>query len=81
MTEREPVLDDDIVLARLGEELPHWRLEGGWIKRTYSPNSWNGALMVINAVRHLARPPGTIPTSRPSMPGSTCGSPPIRPTA
>src|SRR5581483_11730478 len=42
------------IAARLKEELPHWKLEGGWIRRTYRTNSWKGTLMVINAVGHLA---------------------------
>ena len=40
--------------ARLTAELPHWRFEDGWIKRTYKTNSWKGTLMVINTVGHLA---------------------------
>jgi 4a-hydroxytetrahydrobiopterin dehydratase len=32
---REGVLDDATVERRLKEELPHWRLEDGWIRRTY----------------------------------------------
>ena len=40
--------------ARLKAELPHWRFEDGWIKRTYKTNSWKGTLMVINTVGHLA---------------------------
>jgi 4a-hydroxytetrahydrobiopterin dehydratase len=35
-------------------ELRHWRVEGGWIRRTYRTNSWKGTLMVINAMGHLA---------------------------
>ena len=42
------------VEARLKQELPHWRLEDSWIRRTYKTNSWKGTLMVINAVGHLA---------------------------
>jgi 4a-hydroxytetrahydrobiopterin dehydratase len=42
------------VEARLKQELPRWRLEDGWIRRTYKTNSWKGTLMVINAVGHLA---------------------------
>ena len=38
----------------LAHNLPHWRLEDGWIRRTYKTNSWKGTLMVINAVGHLA---------------------------
>lgn len=40
--------------ARLAAELPHWRYEDGWIRRTYRTNSWKGTLMVINTVGHLA---------------------------
>jgi len=39
---------------RLEKELPHWYLEGGWIRRRYRTNSWKGTLMVINAIGHLA---------------------------
>jgi 4a-hydroxytetrahydrobiopterin dehydratase len=50
----EAILPDDEVRARLAEHLPHWRLEDGWIRRTYRTASWKGTLMVINAVGHLA---------------------------
>ena len=39
---------------RLKRELPHWRYEKEWIRRTYRTASWKGTLMVINAVGHLA---------------------------
>ncbi|MDQ0504502.1 4a-hydroxytetrahydrobiopterin dehydratase [Xanthobacter agilis] len=39
---------------RLKADLPHWRYEDGWIRRTYRTNSWKGTLMVINTVGHLA---------------------------
>jgi 4a-hydroxytetrahydrobiopterin dehydratase len=39
---------------RLKAELPAWRLEDGWIRRTYKTHSWKGTLMVINTVGHLA---------------------------
>ena len=39
---------------RLKSELPFWRVEDGWLRRTYRTNSWKGTLMVINAVGHLA---------------------------
>ena len=42
------------IVAHLHAHLPHWRLEGGWIRRRYRTNSWKGTLMVINAVGHLA---------------------------
>jgi 4a-hydroxytetrahydrobiopterin dehydratase len=56
MSERtkERVYTDAEVEARLQEVLPHWKLERGWIRRTYRTNSWKGTLMVINAVGHLA---------------------------
>ena len=40
--------------ARLQRDLPHWRYEGGWIRRNYRTHGWKGTLMVINAVGHLA---------------------------
>jgi 4a-hydroxytetrahydrobiopterin dehydratase len=48
------VYSEDEVKARLEKELPHWYVEGGWIRRRYRTNSWKGTLMVINAVGHLA---------------------------
>lgn len=39
---------------RLEDELPHWRIEGGWIRRTYRTQGWKGTLMVINTIGHLA---------------------------
>jgi 4a-hydroxytetrahydrobiopterin dehydratase len=52
--QKEVALSDSDVEARLKRELPHWRLEKGWIRRTYKTGSWKGTLMVINAVGHLA---------------------------
>jgi 4a-hydroxytetrahydrobiopterin dehydratase len=56
MTEAAPerVYTDAETTAYLGENLPHWKLEGGWIRRTYRTHSWKGTLMVINTVGHLA---------------------------
>ena len=56
MTERsqEPTYSDAEVKARLQEELPHWYLDKGWIRRKYKTHSWKGTLMVINTVGHLA---------------------------
>lgn len=42
------------IQKRLADELPHWRLEGGWIRRTYRTAGWKSTLMVINTVGHLA---------------------------
>ncbi|HEX8417258.1 MAG TPA: 4a-hydroxytetrahydrobiopterin dehydratase [Methylobacterium sp.] len=52
--QREDVLDAEVIVQRLGTELPHWTFEDGWIKRTYKTASWKGTLMVINTVGHLA---------------------------
>lgn len=54
MVERKAVIPEDEVRARLQSELPKWRLEDGWIRRTYRTQSWKSTLMVINAVGHLA---------------------------
>lgn len=40
--------------ARLIGPLRHWRLEKGWVRRTYRTHGWKGTLMVINTVGHLA---------------------------
>jgi 4a-hydroxytetrahydrobiopterin dehydratase len=56
MSERskERTYSDEEVAARLQQELPHWYLEKGWIRRKYKTNGWKGTLMVINTVGHLA---------------------------
>ena len=51
---REQPLPEAEVTAWLGQNLPTWKLEGGWVRRTYKTSSWKGTLMVINAVGHLA---------------------------
>jgi 4a-hydroxytetrahydrobiopterin dehydratase len=45
---------DEEVEARLKEELPHWYLENGWIRRKYKTSGWKATLTVVNAVGHLA---------------------------
>jgi 4a-hydroxytetrahydrobiopterin dehydratase len=51
---REKALSDSEVTEWLAKNLPHWRLEDGWIRRTYKTSGWKGTLMVINTVGHLA---------------------------
>ena len=51
---REKAMPEAEVEAWLKSNLPIWRLEDGWIRRTYKTNSWKGTLMVINTVGHLA---------------------------
>jgi 4a-hydroxytetrahydrobiopterin dehydratase len=52
--QRERTYSEAEIKSRLDLELPHWWLEGGWIRRKYKTHSWKGTLMVINAVGHLA---------------------------
>jgi 4a-hydroxytetrahydrobiopterin dehydratase len=54
MGERKASLAEDEVKSRLASELPKWRLEDGWIRRTYKTQGWKSTLMVINTVGHLA---------------------------
>jgi 4a-hydroxytetrahydrobiopterin dehydratase len=50
----EHTYSDEEVEARLRQELPHWYLEDGWIRRKYKTSGWKSTLMVINTVGHLA---------------------------
>lgn len=50
----ERTYTDEEIRERLSRELPKWRYEDGWIRRTYKTASWKGTLMVINTVGHLA---------------------------
>jgi 4a-hydroxytetrahydrobiopterin dehydratase len=52
--EREKPMDEADVKAWLETNLPSWRLEDHWIRRTYKTSGWKGTLMVINTVGHLA---------------------------
>ena len=54
MTTDVKVYPPEEIEDRLKRELPHWRYENGWIRRTYKTASWKGTLMAINAVGHLA---------------------------
>ncbi len=45
---------EDEIKARLAEELPHWYLENGWIRRKYKTSGWKATLMVVNTIGHLA---------------------------
>lgn len=50
----ERTYSDDEVTARLKEELSHWYLEDGWIRRKFKTSGWKSTLMVVNTVGHLA---------------------------
>jgi 4a-hydroxytetrahydrobiopterin dehydratase len=54
MNEREAVIGETDLAERLSRDLPRWRLEEGWIRRTYKTSGWKSTLMVINTVGHLA---------------------------
>ena len=54
MSPRDKALSDADVTAWLAANLPQWRLEDGWIRRTYKTSGWKGTLMVINTIGHLA---------------------------
>ncbi len=54
MTTREVPMAEADVTAWLQQNLPSWRLEDGWIRRTYKTASWKSTLMVITTVGHLA---------------------------
>lgn len=51
---REKAMAETDVIEWLAANLPAWRLEEGWIRRTYKTASWKGTLMVVNTVGHLA---------------------------
>ncbi|HZV62191.1 MAG TPA: 4a-hydroxytetrahydrobiopterin dehydratase [Methylophilaceae bacterium] len=46
--------NDEEVASILQNELPHWYLEDGWIRRKYKTSGWKSTLMVVNTVGHLA---------------------------
>ncbi|MBA3492984.1 MAG: 4a-hydroxytetrahydrobiopterin dehydratase [Gammaproteobacteria bacterium] len=52
--QHEETYTDEEVEGRLKDELPHWYLEEGWIRRKYKTSGWKGTLMVVNTVGHLA---------------------------
>ena len=54
MSEREKALAETEVTTWLSDNLPKWKLEDGWVRRTYKTTSWKSTLMVINTVGHLA---------------------------
>ncbi|MCH9765053.1 MAG: 4a-hydroxytetrahydrobiopterin dehydratase [Alphaproteobacteria bacterium] len=52
--DREVAMPESDVTAWLAANLPNWRLEDGWIRRTYKTHSWKGTVMVIGTVGHLS---------------------------
>lgn len=54
MATRDVAMPDTEVSAWLANHLPEWKLEDGWVRRTYKTAGWKATLMVINTVGHLA---------------------------
>lgn len=54
--ERTPlkVWSSDEAAARLAGSLPHWRVEGTELRRSYRTQGWKGSLMLAGAIAHLA---------------------------
>ena len=50
----EQVHNQAEIEAHLRDHLPHWRLQGGAIRRVYKTNGWKSTLMVVNAIGYLA---------------------------
>jgi 4a-hydroxytetrahydrobiopterin dehydratase len=50
----ESAYPEQLVIERLSQELPHWYLENGWIRRKIKTSGWKASLMVVNTVGHLA---------------------------
>lgn len=48
------IYDDSEITTRLSDALPAWRYEGGQLRRTYRTHGFKAAVMVANAVAHLA---------------------------
>ena len=44
MAEREKPMAEADVTAWLAANLPNWKLEDGWIRRTYKTASWKSRL-------------------------------------
>lgn len=50
----DTIYSEEDIVARLARDLPHWKLDRGWIRRTFRTHGWKGTLMVINTIGHLA---------------------------
>jgi len=48
------VYDESEITKRLSEALLSWRYEGGQLQRTYRTHGFKAAVLVANAVAHLA---------------------------
>lgn len=48
------LLSANEITDHLRRALPHWRLEGGALRRRYRVNGFRSALLAANAIGHLA---------------------------
>ena len=76
MSAREPSMPEAEVKDWLQQNLPKWKLEEGWIRRTYRTSSWKGQSVPRrrrNARTTLAIAPTTRQRkrARPTMPRRT----------
>lgn len=53
-TKHDELYNNESVEERLKETFSKWRLENGWICRTYKTSGWKGTLMLVNSIGHLA---------------------------
>ena len=65
------VIADNVIRARLAQELPAWALVDGALERTYRTNGWKSTLMVVNAIGHLAEAAWHHPDLHASWPAVT----------
>jgi 4a-hydroxytetrahydrobiopterin dehydratase len=50
----EHAYSDTEVEAWLAANLPHWKLDRGWIRRKYRTTGWKGTMMLVGTIGHLA---------------------------
>ncbi len=53
-TMNESVYDPQSIVKRLDAELPCWSHEAGHLTREYRVEAWRGAMLLANAIGHLA---------------------------
>ena len=54
MTTKERVYTEAEITEKLAKELPEWRYEGSWIRRTYKTHTWPGTVLLIGTIGMLS---------------------------
>jgi len=54
MPTKERVYTEAEISEKLAKELPEWRFEGGWIRRTYKTHTWPGTILLIGTIGMLS---------------------------